>query len=141
MPGESPLSMMQRPIRPAQRPPAVGRARPRRWPILAPLMIAVVCAGGWALLWYYSASVADRTLAGWVEREAAAGRVYSCGSQSIGGVPFRIAANCVDASAQVGSKQPLYAVKAKAISFTAEVWHPTQLVGEISGPMTVADPN
>src|SRR5271157_5883302 len=115
MPGESPLSMMQRPIRPAQR-PAVGRARPRRWPILATLIIAVVCAGGWALLWYYSASVADRTLAGWVEREAAAGRVYSCGSQSIGGFPFRIVALCTDASAELRNSVPPFAVKAKDIS-------------------------
>jgi hypothetical protein len=121
--------------------PAVRPVRRGWWPILAAITIVVVLALVWVWLWYYASSVADRTLAGWVEREAAAGRIYSCGSQSIGGFPFRIEANCVDATAQVGSKQPLYAVKAKAISFTAEVWHPTQLVGEISGPMTVADPN
>ncbi len=133
MPGESPLSMTQRPIRPAQR-PEVGRARPRRWPILATLIIAVVCAGGWALLWYYSASVADRTLAGWVEREAAAGRVYSCCSQSIGGFPLSIQAHCDDATAEIKNSQPPYAFEAKSVTFMAEVYHPTRLVGDVAGP-------
>ena len=138
MPGESPLSMMHAPERrPGKR--AVHPVRRRRWAILAPIGIVIVLALIWVWLWYYASSIAGRTLAGWVEREAEAGRVYSCGSQSVGGFPFRIEANCIDAAAQVGSKPPLYAVKTKAIGFTAEVWHPTRLVGEISGPMTVAD--
>lgn len=140
MPGESPLSMM----RPMERRPAkaaMRRVRRRWWPILAAVAIVVVLPVVWVWLWYYASSIADRTLAGWVEREAAAGRVYSCGSQSISGFPFRIQANCVEAAAQISAKQPVYAVKAKAISFAAEVWHPTQLVGEVSGPATVAIPD
>ncbi len=139
MPGESPLSMMHSLERRAGK-PAMRRVRRRWWPILAPIAIVIVLALVWVWLWYYASSIADRTLAGWVEREAAAGRIYSCGSQSIGGFPFRIEANCVDAAAQIGANQPLYAVKTKLISFAAAVWHPTRLVGEISGPATVAIP-
>ncbi len=137
MPGESPLSMMQRPIQPTRK-PTPGRARPRRWPILATLVVAVVCAGGWALLWYYSASVADRTLAGWVERETTAGRVYSCGSQSIAGFPFSIQARCDDALATIKNSQPPYAFQAKSVTFVAEVYHPTRLVGDVAGPVTLS---
>ena len=140
MQGESPLNMMRPAERRFGKSPA-GPVRRRWWPILAPITLVIVLAVAWVWLWYYASAVADRTLAGWVEREAAAGRIYSCGSQSIGGFPFRIEAKCIDAAAQVGSGQPLYAVKARAISFTAEVWHPTRLVGEVSGPMTVADSN
>src|SRR5580692_5499597 len=109
MQGESPLNMMrpqrQRPHRQA----AIAEAPRRRiWPIALPVGVVVVLAAGWCALWYYAAGVADRTLSGWVEREAAAGRVYSCGSQSIGGFPFRIEAKCIDAAAQVGTGQPLY---------------------------------
>src|SRR5579863_3710325 len=121
MPGESPLSMM----RPPERRSGTPAARPvqRRWRrILVPVAIVIVLAVAWVWLWYYASSVADRTLTGWVEREAKAGRVYSCGSQSIGGFPLRIEANCVDAVAQVGIEQQFYAVKAKTISFTADVW-------------------
>jgi len=100
MPGESPISMM-RPLPQRVRKLPAGRARRRRWPILAPAAIVVVLAVGWVWLWYYAASVADRTLSGWVEREAAAGRIYSCGSQSIGGFPFRIQARCATVAAEI----------------------------------------
>ena len=138
MPGESPLSMMRPPPQRVRKLPA-GRARRRRWPILAPAAIVVVLAIAWVWFWYYSASIADRTLAGWVEREAAAGRVYSCGSQSIGGFPLSIQARCATAAAEVKNYQPPFAVQANAVTFTAEVFFPTRLVGDITGPLTLAD--
>lgn len=138
MPGESPLSMMRPPPQRVRKLPA-GRARRRRWPILAPAAIVAVLAVAWVWLWYYSASIADRTLAGWVEREAAAGRVYSCGSQSIGGFPLSIQARCATAAAEIKNYQPPFAVQANAVTFTAEVFFPTRLVGDITGPLTLAD--
>ena len=138
MPGQSPLSMMQPPEQRARRPfPAQARRR-RRWPILAPVAGVIVFAVLWTGLWYYSASKADQTLAGWVEREAAAGRVYSCGSQSIGGFPLGIHARCGDASAEIKNSEPPYAVAAKGIDFVAEVYDPTRLIGDVAGPLTVA---
>jgi hypothetical protein len=101
--------------------------------------IVIVLALVWVWLWYYAASIADRTLTGWVEREAAAGRTYSCGSQSIGGFPLRIEALCADAAAEVKNLQPPLAVKAKTVTFVAEVWHPTRLVGDIVGPLVLAE--
>jgi hypothetical protein len=98
-----------------------------------------VLAIAWVWLWYYSASVADRTLAGWVEREAAAGRVYSCGSQSIGGFPFSIRARCATVAAEIKNYQPPFAVQAQAVTFAAEVFYPTRLVGDVTGPLTLAD--
>jgi hypothetical protein len=138
MPGESPISMMRPPPQRVRKLPA-GRARRRRWPILAPAAIVVVLAVGWVWLWYYAASVADRTLSGWVEREAAAGRIYSCGSQSIGGFPFRIQARCATVAAEIKNYQPPFAVQAQAVTFAAEVFYPTRLVGDITGPLTLAD--
>lgn len=138
MPGESPLSMMRPSIRPV-REPGAGAARGRWRPILALAAIVIVLALGWMWLWYYAAAVADRTLAGWVDREAAGGRVYSCGSQSIGGFPFRIIARCADAAAEIKSNQPPYAVKAKGAVFAAELYHPTGLIGDVAGPLTLAE--
>jgi hypothetical protein len=74
-----------------------------------------------------------------VEREAAAGRVYSCGSQSIGGFPFSIRARCANAAAEVKNYQPPFAVQAQAVTFAAEVFYPTRLVGDVTGPLTLAD--
>jgi hypothetical protein len=114
---------------------------PRRspWRIFAPIGIVILLALGWCWLWYYAAGVADRTLAGWMAREAAAGRVYSCGSHSVGGFPFSIEARCVEASAEINDIQPKLAVSAKDVTFAAQVIQPTQLTGQITGPLKLAD--
>ncbi len=138
MPGESPLSMMRPASRQARKLGAGPTRRPWR-PLFALVVIVIVLALGWVWLWYYAAAVADRTLAGWVDREAAAGRIYSCGAQSISGFPFRIAARCVDAAAAIKSNQPPYAIKAKSVVFAAELFHPTGLIGDIAGPLTLAE--
>ena len=154
MPGESPLSMMrpsrQRLHKPAAAPPVAGKAKPsaaaparRRplWRILVPVAIVVALVPGWVWGWYYSAAVADRTLAGWIEREAAGGRIYSCGSQAVGGFPLRIEVHCADAEAQVNSYHPPFAVKAKDVTFTARVYRPTLLVGDVTGPLSLFESN
>ena len=146
MAGESPLNMMQARSGPLPRRGrsdarhAASRPRRRPWGILAAVGIVIVLAAGWCGLWYYAAAVANRTLDGWVAREAAAGRVYACGSQGVSGFPFRIQTRCVTASAALNGLQPPLAVAASEVTFTAEVFRPTVLVGEVTGPLTVAAP-
>lgn len=138
MQGESPLNMMQPRRQRPQRGPR--QRRRRRWPVLLPLCVAVVLGIGWCWLWYYAASVADRTLAGWVAREAAAGRVYSCRSQDIAGFPFRITVHCAEAGVTINSNQPPFAISARDITFAAQVYEPTLLVGDVTSPVTVSVP-
>ena len=114
--------------------PSAGAAPPALAD-LAPVTAVILLAVLWSGLWYVSASIADRALAGWVEREAAAGRVYSCGSETIGGFPFSIRADCIDATAEIKNSQPPYGLGAKALRFVAEVYHPTRLVGDVTGPL------
>ena len=139
MPGESPLNMMQR-QRPRRRPGIAAPPRRRLWPVVLPVCVVVVLAAVWCALWYYAAGIADRTMSGWMAREAAAGRVYSCGSQAISGFPFRIEADCTTVGAAINSTQPPFAVSAKDVSVAAQVYRPTLLIGEISSPVTVAEP-
>ncbi len=139
MQGESPLNMMRAHDQRWRRYPAAPRSRSRRlWPALVALAFVIVLGVGWTWLWYYAASVADRTLAGWVQREAVAGRTYSCGSQMINGFPFRIEAHCVAATAKIVSKQQPFAISAKSVTFSAQVYDPTLLVGNVTGPLTLA---
>jgi hypothetical protein len=138
---QSPLGTMQRDrerVRRRADPRAVPHRRGRTFLMLA--LLAVVLAAAWCGGWYYAASVADSTLAGWVEREAAAGRVYNCGSQGITGFPFRIQAHCAEASAALKTIQPPFVVAANDVTFTAQVYHPTLLVGEVTSPVTVQAP-
>ena len=141
MQGESPLNMMRPQTGRARRHAAASVPRRRRlWPVVFAAATVIVVAAGWSWLWSYAAAVADRTLAGWVAREAAAGRSYSCASQGTTGFPFRIEANCTGAAARIESLRPPVAVSAKDITFTAQVYHPTALMGQITAPLTVAEP-
>jgi hypothetical protein len=140
MPGESPLNMMRPRNHPAQSRADAAVPRHRRlWLGLAAIAIVILLAIGWSWLWYYAASVADRTLSGWVEREAAAGRNYTCGSQDIGGFPFRIEVRCVKAAATISSNRPPLAVSAQDVAFAAQIYHPTLLVGQVTGPLAFAE--
>ncbi len=139
MSGQSPLSMMRAAPRPLRRPtPAPRRRRLRRF--LAAVAIVIVVAVGLSWVWYYAASIAERALSGWIDREAALGRVYACGTQSIGGFPFDIVTRCDQATAAFKSNRPPFDVRATGIAFSAEIYRPTLLNGEITGPVTLADP-
>lgn len=124
------------PARPRRSPPP--RRRLLRFLVLAAVIVALPI--GWNALWSYAASIANEALAGWIAREAALGRVYACGSQSIGGFPFGIVIHCDKASAAFNSNRPPFDVSAGDFTFSAQVFRPTLLNGEISAPVTLADP-
>ena len=113
--------------------------RRRRWPAILTVLL-IVLAGLWAGAWYYGAGIAERTIDGWKAREAQAGRVYTCATQTIGGFPFGIEVRCADAGAELKSNQPPLALKARDMLVSARVWQPTVLTTEIVGPLTIAEP-
>ncbi len=139
MSGESPLSMMRSAPQRLRKRPAAARRR-RFWLYVAPVAIVIVLALGLIWGWYLAASIADRALAGWIDREAKLGRVYACGSQSIGGFPFRIVIRCVQAAATFNSNNPPFDVTATDVTFSAALYRPTLLHGDITGPVTLANP-
>jgi hypothetical protein len=143
MRGESPISIMQGDgERMARRGGRAPVPPPRRTflRIVVPVAVLVGLAVVWCGLWYYAAGVANRTLAAWIASEAAAGRVYTCGSEGIAGFPFSIQVRCVQAAATFKTAQPQLDLAANDITFTAQVWRPTVLVGDVVGPVTVAAP-
>jgi hypothetical protein len=113
--------------------------RRRRWPyVLA--VLAVVAAAGWSGLWYFAAGRAEEVIAGWRAREARAGRIHTCGSQTVGGFPLRFEMRCTDPGLEVKSAGQPLSIKGKDVRVTANVWQPTRLTAEITGPLTVAEP-
>ena len=150
MPGESPLSMMrpsrQRLSKPAAAPPVAGKAKPaaagparRRplWRILVPVAIIVALVPGWVWGWYYLRRRRGPDL-GRLDRAG------SCRGPHLflwvaGGRRISVAhqVHCADAEAQVNSYHPPFAVKAKDVTFTARVYRPTLLVGDVTGPLSL----
>ncbi|MFZ0845049.1 MAG: DUF2125 domain-containing protein, partial [Pseudolabrys sp.] len=115
-----------------------ARRRNRRYISLVILVAALF--GGWSWLWNYAADKAQATIEGWRAREAKAGRIYGCGSQTFGGYPFRIEVDCDRASALFRSNQPPVEIKTAGILIAAQVYQPNLLISEFHGPLTIADP-
>jgi hypothetical protein len=112
------------------------QGRSRTWLIALPTVGLVLLAAAWSGFWYYSAGKAQASLGEWRSREANAGRIYRCGEESFGGYPFRIEMHCRDPL--VEDRGTALTLRADDLTAVAQVWDPTLLIGEISGPMTVA---
>jgi len=115
-----------------------ARRHNRRYIGMLVLLVALI--GGWSWLWHYAAGQAETAVDGWRAREAKSGRVYTCGSQSIGGYPFRIEVNCDKAAAQFRSNQPPVEIKTSGMLIAAQIYQPNLLITEFQGPLTIADP-
>jgi hypothetical protein len=110
----------------------------RRYAILVFLVLALI--GGWSWFWHYAASKAEVALDGWRAREAKSGRIYACGTQTIGGYPFRFEVECDKASALFRSNHPPVEIKAGGMLIVAQIYQPNLLITEFHGPLTIADP-
>jgi hypothetical protein len=119
--------------------PYLLEPRRRTW-LYAPFIGLAVLAVLWTGLWFYASGVAKKTLEGWFEREAKAGRIYHCDQQSIGGYPFRVEIQCGPAAMEWRSTQPTVDVKVAGMAVSAQVYQPSLLISEFTSPLTMADP-
>lgn len=109
-----------------------------RYTILLFIVLALVA--GWTGFWKFASDKAQEAIEGWRGREAKAGRIYNCGSQTVGGYPFRIEVNCERASALFRSNQPPVELKASSLVVLAQVYQPGLLISEYHGPLTIGEP-
>jgi hypothetical protein len=115
-----------------------SRSRTRQYVVL--LLAVLLMVGGWIGFWKYAANAAQENLENWRAREAKAGRVVGCNSQEIGGFPFRFELKCDGASAVLGGGQIPVELKAANVHIAAQVYQPTLLISEFTGPLTIGDP-
>ena len=113
--------------------------RRRRWPVFLPFGVVVVLGMTWSALWYYTAASAETAIAAWREREAQRGHIYSCGWQSIGGFPFRVEVRCGEPAAEFRDLQSPLTLKWKDALVAAQIYQPTLLIGEFTGPLAFGD--
>ena len=114
--------------------------RRRPWLIAIPLILVLALAVAWSGIWYYAAGEAEARIGDWQVQQAKAGRVFSCGSQKVGGFPFRIEVRCGDVAVELKDTQPPLAIRLKEIHVVAQVWDPKMLIAEFTGPLTAAEP-
>ena len=111
-----------------------------RWLIAAPLMLVIALGIAWTGVWYYAAGRAHTLIESWRTEQAKAGRAFTCGSQTVGGYPFRIEVRCADAGVELRDTQPPVAIKLKQILVVAQVWDTKLLIAEFTGPLMASDP-
>ncbi|RDV03522.1 DUF2125 domain-containing protein [Undibacter mobilis] len=114
------------------------RSSSRRYIVLIVLVAPLI--GGWSAFWYVAAGKAQDMLAGWRAREAKSGRTFTCGTEDLGGFPFRFEFRCSDAVAQIKSSRIPFEMKTKAVTLVSQVYDPTLLIGEYHGPLSVSAP-
>jgi hypothetical protein len=119
----------------------VQDARPRRrlWLIASPLILMLVLAAGWSAFWFYAASQATSRIAEWQEREARAGRAFACAKQDIGGYPFRLEVSCGEPTFELRNLTPEMMLSGKFATILAQVYDPTLLIGEFTGPIMMSE--
>jgi hypothetical protein len=115
----------------------VVRRRKRRYFTL--LLLVVLLIGGWIGFWKYAEGRIEQSIDGWKAREAKAGRIYECGSQTVGGFPFRFEVLCDNVKATLTKSHPPADLTAPQIHIAAQVYDPTLLISEIAGPLTYAE--
>jgi hypothetical protein len=116
------------------------RSRRRLWPVLVPFALVVALAIVWTGLWFYAAAAAESAIVDWRAREARLGRIHSCGTQRIGGFPFRIEVRCTDPGVELRRDVQPIAVKAVELLVAVQIYQPRLLISEFAGPMTIAAP-
>jgi len=109
-----------------------------RYAILVLIVLAVIA--GWSGFWKFAAGQAESAIKGWRAREAQAGRIYGCGSERVGGYPFRIEVECDQALALFSNSQPPVELKTTNLVVLAQVYQPGLLISEFRGPLTVGEP-
>jgi hypothetical protein len=117
--------------------PYVVRRRKRRY--LSLVLIVLLLAGGWVGFWYYAQGKIQDSIEGWKAREARAGRIYDCGTQTVGGFPFRFELLCDKVHVRLDKAHPPAELTAPNIHVAAQVYDPTLLIAEVGGPVTYAE--
>ncbi|MBV9556162.1 MAG: DUF2125 domain-containing protein [Pseudolabrys sp.] len=104
------------------------------------LILLVAAAAGWTWFWHYASQKAEATIAGWRAREAKVGRIYTCGSQTMGGFPFRIEVLCDRAGAVLRGTEPPLEIRAANVHVAAQIYQPNLLISEFRAPVTIGEP-
>ncbi len=114
--------------------------RRRLWPVFVMPVLVLVAAVAWTGFWFYAASHVDEKFDEWRTREAKSGRSYECASRSVAGFPFRMEVRCGDPvvtlTSQTADRTQLTA-RLKDILVIAQVYDPTKIIAEFTGPATV----
>ncbi|GGE51075.1 hypothetical protein GCM10007276_30130 [Agaricicola taiwanensis] len=113
----------------------------RRLPIYLPALLLLIVAVGWCIFWWVASSRLEASVDHWLQREAAAGRIYDCGSRDVGGFPFRLEIDCLKPVATLPADGGSINLSAERLVAVAQIYRPTHVIGQFEGPLTASYPD
>jgi hypothetical protein len=114
---------------------ADGGSPPGRFWLYAPYVVLSALVLAWSAGWLVVRSRAEGALDGWLAREAALGRTWTCADRRIGGYPFRVTLDCASLSLNRGD----LALSLGRTRALAQVYQPRHVIAEIEGPLRLAE--
>ena len=116
----------------SEAPPPPGRRRSRLG-LFLPFVLLGLLAALWSAGWFYLRDRAGREIDGWLAREAAAGRAWTCADRSITGYPFRLELRC----GSVGLARSDGGFTLGPFTAVVQVYQPRHALFEATGPFQV----
>lgn len=120
--------------------------RRRLWPVFVMPVLVLAAAAAWSGFWFYAASQVDEKFDGWRTREAKSGRTYECANRTVAGFPFRMEVRCenpvvtlTSQTAEQVATQAQLTARLKDILVVAQIYDPTKIIAEFTGPATVSN--
>ncbi len=110
-----------------------SKRRPSRTGLFLPYILLALVIAAWSAGWFWVRGKVAAEMDGWIAREAAAGRTWTCADRTITGFPFRIELRCASlAFARADSRFTL-----GPITVVVQVYQPRQGILEAAGPFHV----
>lgn len=108
-------------------------ARRSRVGLFLPYILLALVVVGWSVGWFWIRARAAAEIDGWIGREAAAGRTWTCADRSLGGYPFRIELRCSAVSLERADGR----FRLGPSTAVAQIYQPRLVVFESAGPFHV----
>ena len=110
-------------------------SRPSRLGLYLPFLLLVAVVLVWSGFWFYAASKTGEVMDQAFEREARAGRDWTCPGRSVSGFPFRIEVNCLKPTfiSRMAGREGQGSLQALVVQ--ARAIEPTRIIGTLTGPM------
>ncbi|MEL6059960.1 MULTISPECIES: DUF2125 domain-containing protein [unclassified Methylobacterium] len=116
----------------AQTPLRTGRRRSRLGLFLPYILLAAVVVA-WSAGWFWIRGRAAGEIDGWMAREAAAGRTWTCADRTLTGYPFRIELRCSAVTLERSDGR----FRLGPSTAVAQIYQPRLVVFESAGPFHV----
>lgn len=122
----------------ASSPSDIPQRRSSRTALFTPFILLFIACVLWSGFWFWSKSQVAAAIETLRVAEATRGNALTCETETLGGYPFRLEWRCAGLQAQIAAESPdALAVRASSAVVVAQIYNPSLIIAEATGPVTV----